>query len=103
MPFKNEQKMLQAQIELLKSENSSLKLQLHKLEGNTFNITEQANSPKILSDNKKIKNALKTITETQENLKDSVNTQRDDSSITSNKIKSVEEELSYSYQSMRDK
>ena len=48
LSFKNEQKALQAQIELWESENSSLKLQLHKLEGNTFNITEQANSPKIL-------------------------------------------------------
>ena len=64
LSFKNKQKALQAQTELLKSENSSLKLQLHKLEGNTFNITEQANSPKILSDNKGIKNTLETITET---------------------------------------
>ena len=32
--------MLQAQIELLKSKNSSFKLQLHKLEGNSFNITK---------------------------------------------------------------
>ena len=67
-----------------------MKLQLHKLGGNTFNITEQVNSPKILSDNKKIKNVLKTITETEENLKESVNTQRDNSSIISNKIKTVE-------------
>ena len=93
LSFKNEQKALQAQIELLKTENSSFELQLHKLEGNTFNMTEQANSPKILSDNKEIKNALKTITETQENLTQSVNTQRDDSSIISNKIKTVEEEI----------
>ena len=93
LSFKNEQKALQAQIELLKSENSSLKLQLHKLERNTFNITEQANSSKILSDNKEIENALETITETQQNLKESVNTQRDDSSIISNKIKTVEEEI----------
>ena len=93
LSFKNKQKALQAQTELLKSENSSLKLQLHKLEGNTFNIKEQANSPKILLDNKEIKNALKTITETQENLTQSVNTQRDDSSIISNKIKTVEEEI----------
>ena len=64
LSFKNEQKALQAQIGSLKSENSSLKLQLHKLEGNTFNITKQGNSPKMLSDNKEIKNALKTITET---------------------------------------
>ena len=64
LSFKNEQKVLQAQIGSLKSENSSLKLRLHKLEGNTFNITKQGNSPKILSDNKEIKNALKTITET---------------------------------------
>ena len=48
LSFKNEQNALQAQIELLKSENNSLKLQLHKPKGNTFNITEQANSPKIL-------------------------------------------------------
>ena len=48
LSFKNEQKALQVQMGSLKSENSSLKLQLHKLEGNTFNITEQANSPKIL-------------------------------------------------------
>ena len=48
LSFKNEQKALQASIELLKSENNTLKLQFHKLEGNTFNITEQANSPKIL-------------------------------------------------------
>ena len=48
LSFKNEQNALQAQIELLKSENSSLKLKLHKLDGNTFNITEQGNSPKIL-------------------------------------------------------
>ena len=48
LSFKNEQKALQAPIELLKSENNSLKLQFHKLEGNTFNITEQANSPKTL-------------------------------------------------------
>ena len=40
-----------------------------------------------------MKNALKTITETQENLKQSVNTQRDDRSIISNKIKTVEEEI----------
>ena len=32
LSFKNEQKALQAQIELLKSENNSLKLQLHTLE-----------------------------------------------------------------------
>ena len=49
LSFKNEEKVLQAQIELLKSENSSLKLQLHKLEGNKFSITEQVNSQKILS------------------------------------------------------
>ena len=91
--FKNEQKALQVQIELLKLENSSLKLQLRKLEGNIFNITEEANSPKILSDNKGIKNTLITITETQENLKESVNTQRDDGSIITNKIKTVEEEI----------
>ena len=89
LSFRNEQKALQAQIELLKSENSSLKLQLRKLEGNTFNITGQQSSLKIPSDNKEIKNALKTIKETQENLKESVNTQRDDSSIISNKIKTV--------------
>ena len=83
LSFKNEQ---QAQIESLKSENSSLKLQLHKLEGNTVNITEQANSAEMLSDNKEIKDALKTITETQENPKEPVNTQRDDSSIISNKM-----------------
>ena len=70
-----------------------MKLQLHKLEGNTFNITEQANSSKILSDNKEITNALKTIKETQENLKESINTWRDDSSIISNKIRTVEEEI----------
>ena len=93
LSFKNEQNALQAQIELSKSETGSLKLQLHKLEGNTFNITEQTNSTKILSDNKEIKNALKTITETQENLQKSVNNQRDDSSIISNKIKTVEEEI----------
>ena len=89
LSFRNEQKALQAQIELLKSENSSLKLQLRKLEGNTFNFTGQRSSLKIPSDNKEIKNALKTIKETQENLKESVNTQRDDSSIISNKIKTV--------------
>ena len=70
-----------------------MKLQLHKLEGNTFNITEQANSSKILSDNKEITNALKTIKETQENLKELINTWRDDSSIISNKIRTVEEEI----------
>ena len=43
-----------------------------------------------------IKDALKTITETQENLKESVNTQREDSSIISNKIKTVEEEIAKS-------
>ena len=79
MSLTNEQKTLQVQIELLKSENSSLKLQLHKLEGNTFNITEQANSRKILLDNNEIKDALKTITEIQKNLKELVNAQRDDS------------------------
>ena len=68
-----------------------MKLQFHKVEGNAFNITEQANSTKIVSDNKEIKNALKTITETLENLKESVSTQRDDSSAISNKIKTVEE------------
>ena len=91
--FKNEQKALQVQIELLKLENISLKLQLHKLEGNTFNITEEANSRKIISDSKGIKNTLITITETQENLKESVNTQRDDGLIITNKIKTVEEEI----------
>ena len=93
LSFKNEQKTLQVQIELLKLENSSLKLQLHKLEENTFNITEEANSPKILSDNKGVKNTLITITETQENLKESVNTQRDDGSIITNKIKTIEQEI----------
>ena len=93
LSFRNEQKPLQAHIELLKSDNSSLKLQLNKLKGNTFNITEQANSPKIFSDNKEIKNALEAITETQENLKESVNTQRDGSSKITNKIKTVEEEI----------
>ena len=34
LSFKNEQKALQAQTELSKSEIRSLKLQLHKLEGN---------------------------------------------------------------------
>ena len=70
-----------------------MKLQLNKLKGNTFNITEQGNSPKIFSDNKEIKNALEAITETQENLKESVNTQRDGSSKITNKIKTVEEEI----------
>ena len=70
-----------------------MKLQLQKLEGSTFNITEQANSPKILLDNNEIKNALKTMTEIQKNLKESVNTQRDDRSFVSNKIKTVEEEV----------
>ena len=73
-----------------------MKLQLHKLEGNTFNITEQANSLKIRSDNKEIKDPLKAMTETQENLKELVNTQRDDSSIISNKIKTDEEEIAKS-------
>ena len=68
-----------------------MKLQFHEVEGNAFNITEQANSTKIVSDNKEIKNGLKTITETLENLKESVSTQRDDSSVISNKIKTVEE------------
>ena len=58
-----------------------------------LNITEQTNSPKILSDNKKIKDALKTITDIQENLKELVNNQRDDSSVISNKIKTAEEEI----------
>ena len=49
LSFKNEEKVLQAQIELLKSENSSLKLQLHKHEGNKFSFTEQVNLQKILS------------------------------------------------------
>ena len=70
-----------------------MKLQLQKLEGSTFNITEQANSPKILLDNNEIKDALKTMTEIQKNLKESVNTQRDDRSFVSNKIKTVEEEV----------
>ena len=70
-----------------------MKLQIHKVDGNTFNITEQANSPKILSHNLEIKDTPKTITETQENLKESVNTPRDDSSIISNKIKTFEEEI----------
>ena len=38
----------------------------------------------------------KTITETQENLNESVNTQRDDSSVISSKIKTVEEEAAKS-------
>ena len=91
--FKNEKKAFQAQIELLKSENTILNLQLQKLKENTFNITEEADSPKILSVNKTIKNALKSITETQENLKESVNAQRKDSSIISNKIETAEEEI----------
>ena len=74
LSFKSKQKTPQALIRLLKSENSILKLQLHKLEGNKFNIAEEVNSPKTLSDNKGIKDALKTITVTQENLKESVNT-----------------------------
>ena len=60
LSFKNAQKALQAQIELLKSENRSLKLQLHKLGGNTFNITELPNSPKIVSKNTEIKDALES-------------------------------------------
>ena len=54
---------------------------------------EQVNSPKLLSDNKEIKDELETITEAQENLKHAVSTQRHDSSIISNKIKTVEEEI----------
>ena len=46
--LKKEQKALQAQIELLKSKNISLKLQLHKFEGNAFNTTEQPDLPKTL-------------------------------------------------------
>ena len=89
----NKQKALQAQVELSKSGISRLKLQLHKLKGNTFNIMEQINSPKVLSDNKEIKDELETITETQENLKEAVSTQRHDSSVISNKIKTVEEQI----------
>ena len=70
-----------------------MKLQIHKVDGNTFNITEQANSPKILLHNLEIKDTLKTITETQENLKETVNTPCDDSLIISNKIKTFEDEI----------
>ena len=46
--LKIEQKALQTQIELLKSKNISLKLQLHEFEGNASNTTEQPDSPKTL-------------------------------------------------------
>ena len=68
-------------------------MQLHKSEGHASNTTEQLDSPKTLWINKKIKEALKTIRETIENLKELVNTQRDYSSIIPNKIKNVEEEM----------
>ena len=60
-----------------------MKLQLHKLEISTSYITEQPYSLKVLSENKEIKQPVKTITEITENLKESLNTQRDDNSVIS--------------------
>ena len=58
-----------------------MKLQLHKLERNKFSITQQLNSLKVFSDNNAIKEALETIIETKKNLKELLNSERDDTSI----------------------
>ena len=58
-----------------------MKLQLHKLKRNTFSITQQLNSLKVVLDNNAIKEALEKIMETEKNLKELLNSERDDTSV----------------------